>query len=318
VIAHRPALAGAFVALANAEGFLPDSDGGARLGVGGAVVVRISRAAQGGKGPRLSTRLQGFEPPPHCAFGLLRTGPHALERMAALYPQAPIALDDPGVAAGLRPLFGHRLTLVQRVFPEALEGDIEALSSPIVMTQNGARFSITPTPALTAIDMDTAHGSSERRDKASAQLAINRAMLPDLARQIRLRNLSGAILVDFAGLSSKRRSLLRGDLETALHPDPLRPQLLGFTALGLAEIVRPRIHPPLHELSVGPHAAGLAALRQLAADFGPGATLHAAPAVISALQADRQALDSVANRIGRPPALRSDPALSGCRWLILR
>ncbi|HTW28775.1 MAG TPA: ribonuclease, partial [Acetobacteraceae bacterium] len=58
VTARVPALAGAFVALAGVpDGFLPDSEGGAGVTVGDPVGVRITRAAQGGKGPRLSARL---------------------------------------------------------------------------------------------------------------------------------------------------------------------------------------------------------------------------------------------------------------------
>ncbi len=52
-----PALAGAFVALAGAEGFLPDSAGAAGLSAGTLLGVRVTRAAQGGKGPRLTARL---------------------------------------------------------------------------------------------------------------------------------------------------------------------------------------------------------------------------------------------------------------------
>ncbi|HVB68313.1 MAG TPA: ribonuclease, partial [Acetobacteraceae bacterium] len=53
IVAQVPAMAGAFVALGVAEGFLPDSAGAKGRGVGDAVLVRVARAAQGGKGPRL-------------------------------------------------------------------------------------------------------------------------------------------------------------------------------------------------------------------------------------------------------------------------
>ncbi|MGC8469987.1 MAG: ribonuclease E/G, partial [Acetobacteraceae bacterium] len=54
ITARVPAMAGAFVALAGgAEGFLPDSHGAAGCGEGDGVVVRVARAAQGGKGLRL-------------------------------------------------------------------------------------------------------------------------------------------------------------------------------------------------------------------------------------------------------------------------
>ena len=149
-------------------------------------------------------------------------------------------------------------------------------------------------------------------------VAINRAIIPALAAQIRLRNLSGAILVDFAGLPARQRSILGSALADALAADPLHPRLLGFTALGLAEIVRSRVHPPLHELLAGPHAAALAALRtiarQVAADPGQVATLCAAPQIVRALEEDRMALDDLARRTGRPLSFRSDPSLPEMGW----
>jgi Ribonuclease G/E len=149
---------------------------------------------------------------------------------------------------------------------------------------------------------------------------VNRAAIPALARQIRLRNLSGAILVDFAGMPARRRGALGPALAAALADDPLHPRLLGFTALGLAEIVRPRVHPPLHELLTGPHAAGLAALRAIAAEYAAAPhrwpTLRASAAVVAALQADGEALADLARRAGRPLVLRADPALHAAEWII--
>ena len=139
--------------------------------------------------------------------------------------------------------------------------------------------------------------------------------MPALARQIRLRNLCGLILVDLAGMPAARRAQLAEPLRAALAADPARPRLLGFTAGGLAEIQRPRIHPPLHELLAGPHAAGLAALRQVAAEPRPVA-LRAAPDVVSALQSDPAALPALANRTGRALVLRSDPALPSGDWMM--
>ena len=54
--------------------------------------------------------------------------------------------------------------------------------------------------ALTAIDVDAGATTASGGAKATAQFALNRAVLPTLAAEIRLRNLSGAILVDLAGL----------------------------------------------------------------------------------------------------------------------
>ena len=151
-------------------------------------------------------------------------------------------------------------------FDPATEDAVAALAEQEVDLPGGGRLRIQPTPALVAIDIDAGGAVDARQGKVAAHLAANRAALPELARQIRLRNLSGAILVDFAGLPARRRAALGPELQSALSDDPLHPRLLGFTMLGLAEIVRPRVHPPLHELLAGPHAAGLAALRRVAAE----------------------------------------------------
>ena len=147
---------------------------------------------------------------------------------------------------------------------------------------------------------------------------MNRAALPFLAEQIRLRNLSGGIVVDLAGLSPRRRATLAPIFAAALATDPLHPRFLGFTALGLAEIVRARIHPPLHELLAGPLAAGLTALRAALAEFNLDPrglpTIRAHQAVVAALQADPVALPDLARRAGRGVTLRSDPSMAATAW----
>jgi hypothetical protein len=79
IIAHVPAMAGAFVALADAEGFLPDSDGAKGLTVGTILTVRITRAAQGNKGPRLTAR--DCDPSAGGPVGLVGRGPDIPTRL---------------------------------------------------------------------------------------------------------------------------------------------------------------------------------------------------------------------------------------------
>ncbi len=332
ITARLPALAGSFVAIGGADGFLPDTEAEATPGVGrsglgrpseGSVLaVRVTRAAQGGKGPRLTARLSdadralaGSGPP-----ALLRRGPDAVQRLAALHPAAPVLADDAALVALLRPALGARVRLVARAFDETVAAEAAALAETEAALPGGARLHVFPTPALTAIDLDLGALAGGRGDKAAAHVAANRAALPGLARQMRLRNLSGAILVDFAGLSPRRRAALGPDLAAALAGDPLRPQLLGFTALGLAEIVRGRVHPPLHELLAGPHAAGLAALRALAAEIAAdprrAPVLRAAPDVVRALEQDAVARADLARRAGRPLMLRADAMLAPLGWHI--
>jgi ribonuclease G len=298
VTAVMPSMAGAFVALADGDGFLPDSEGAKGLTEGTILPVRVTRAAQGGKGPRLSG------PGP---VGLIARGPGPVERFAAAYPDAPVSIDDPAVASTL-PI---RCTVVPQAFDDDVESLVEALSDSIVALPGGASLSIHPTPALVAIDTDT----GARQDMHAA---FNRSIVPAIAREIRLRNLSGAIVADLAGLPIRKRGALGPAFMAALADDPLKPRFLGFSALGLAEILRTRIHPPLHELLAGPHAAGLAALRQIAATLDPDPrrlpALRAAPTVVEALQRDPVALPDLARRTGRGLTLRSDPSLTGTDW----
>jgi ribonuclease G len=155
-----------------------------------------------------------------------------------------------------------------------------------------------------------AGGQAGGRD-AEAQMRFNRAAVAEAARQIRLRSLAGAILLDVAGLTVKRREALTEPLAAALEEDPLRPRLLGLTRLGLFEIQRPRIHPPLHEVlgwPLSPLTHGLVALRraarEMAATAGRPLALHAAPAVVAALQAMPEALAACAGvRLAAEPGM---------------
>ncbi len=321
IAARRPALGGSFVALdGDAQGFLPDSEGASGLAEGALLGVRVVRAAQAGKGPRLTARLDEAQAAASAEGKARRVarGPGALERMALAYPEAAIETDDAALAAAARGLRASGLAVVARVFPGALEAEIDGLGEPEVALPGGLRASIHPTPALVAIDVDSGAASNARTPKPVAQREANRAALPALVRQVVLRNLSGAILVDLAGMAAKKRAALGPELAHALRADPLGARLLGFTALGLAEIVRARVHPPLHEVLAGPHAAGLLALRAVAravaAEPGPARALRGAPDVVAALQADPVALGDLARRSGRALILRSDPALGPGGW----
>ena len=306
VIAHVPAMSGAFVALPDAEGFLPDSAGAAGLGAGDAVQVRITRAAQGSKGPRLA--VDGPATPG--APALLTRGPCAALRFASHHPGA-ILVDDPAVGGLWRATLGDRLHY--GAIPDATLVQIEALAGPGVDLPLGMHATITPTPALVAIDVDLGAATAGRAAKATVQRDANRAAIPALARQIRLRNLGGAIVIDLAGMPIRRRAALAPEFVAALAPDPLAPRFLGFSALGLAEILRPRIHSPLHERLAGAHAAGLRSLRQLdqdcAADPATARHLVAAPDVHRALADDPVAAADIRRRTGRPLVVRADPTL---------
>jgi Ribonuclease G/E len=193
----------------------------------------------------------------------------------------------------------------------------------------GLRLRIAITPALTAIDVDVSGGTGREAARRRRDTA-NRAALAEIARQVVLRNLSGVIAIDLAGLPGARgaREALRQAAEAAFADDPLAPRVLGFSRAGLLEVVRPRIRPPLAETlgtpvcTVAPSAvtAALTALRALwreadARCAGPP-RLRAAPAVIDAARGEAEALAFLAARLGRPPELVADPALAPLGWSV--
>jgi Ribonuclease G/E len=304
------------------EGFLPDSEGAAGLTEGDVPMVRVTRSAQGGKGPRLTARLTPEDrlPANNRPVGLLARGVGPLVELAVRHVDAEILMDDVRLLARFRSRLAGRSSLCSKTMDDAVADQIDVLARPAVDLPGGSSLHVHPTPALVAIDVDGGRAMAAGRARTAAHLAVNRSAIPALAQQIRLRNLSGAILVDFAGLPARRRAALAPALAAALADDPLRPRLLGFTALGLAEIVRPRVHPPLHEMLAGPHAAGLAALRLIAAEHAAAPdrlpALRASPSVVAALQADAEALPDLARRAGRPLILRADPTLSTDQWAI--
>jgi Ribonuclease G/E len=314
IAARMPALSGAFVALEGGlSGFLPDAQGAEGLTEGTHLPVRITRAPQGGKGPRLSGNTIPEGTPRDGPLRLLRRGPDAALRLAAAHPSVPVLTDLPAEAARLRAALGtDRVRLLPRpAFDEVVEAEFDTLASPEIALAGGGRLLVHPTPALTALDVDT--GAASGRD-AGAHRAVNAAALAEAARQIRLRHLAGPILLDLAGGSAKSRAALLPALRSAAGADPLL-RVVGLTGLGLMEMVRTRVYPPLHEVlgqPLSPLTHGLAALRRAARESAarPGArlSLRAHPRVLADLRDLPGALEDFAAGAAHPIFLQSDPA----------
>jgi ribonuclease G len=246
VTALAPAMAGAFVALGGGEtGFLPDKDAaesgppGRPSQEGQVLAVRVTRAAQGGKGPRVSARLTREEAAlaaaaePGTAPRRLARGPDAVLRLAGTHAGAMVETNDAGAVARLRAALGPARVLFRGnapVFDDALEAEFETLAGPEAPLPGGGRVLVQPTAALTSIDVDA--GSVAGARDRQAQARFNAAAVEEAARQIRLRNLAGPLLLDLAGLSKRERERLAGPLARALAPDPLT-RFLGTGPLGL-------------------------------------------------------------------------------------
>ena len=122
-----------------------------------------------------------------------------------------------------------------------LDSQIEQALAADVALPGGGSISIEATRAVTAVDVDS--GSARN------PLSVNLEAAEVVAQQMRLRNIGGAVLIDFITLrQAADRDRVLGRLALHLAADPLPTQVLGWTRLGLVEVTRARRGRPLAEM----------------------------------------------------------------------
>lgn len=128
-----------------------------------------------------------------------------------------------------------------------IESQIDKVLSKHVWLRSGASLVIEPTEALTSIDVNT--GKTEiRKKQEDTFLQINLEAAHEIFRQIRLRNLSGIIIIDFINMSDKKNEdLLMYELHKLAANDPVQLNVIDITPLGLVEITRKRTYRPFFE-----------------------------------------------------------------------
>ena len=129
----------------------------------------------------------------------------------------------------------------------SLEKEIEQALRERVWLKSGAYLVIQPTEALTVIDVNTGKCVSKKKDDET-MLKINLEAAVEAARQIRLRNLSGIIVIDFINMD--KESSMQTMLETfqrELKKDAITTTLVDVTKLQLVEVTRKKVRKPLHE-----------------------------------------------------------------------
>ena len=102
---------------------------------------------------------------------------------------------------------------------------------------------IEPTRALVAVDVNTGPDTSP-----AAGLKANIAAARDLPRQLRLRGLGGQVVVDFAPVPKRDRAVIEQSLRAAFKFESAETSLVGWTTMGLYELVRKRDRLPLREI----------------------------------------------------------------------
>ena len=130
----------------------------------------------------------------------------------------------------------------------SLESKIDELLSSRVWLKSGGNIVIDYTEAMTVIDVNTAKNDS-KKEREQIALKTNLEAANEIARQIRLRNISGIIIVDFINMKDEISiEKLVQYLKEELSKDVSRCDFVDFTKLGLAEIVRKKTTAPITEL----------------------------------------------------------------------
>jgi len=146
-----------------------------------------------------------------------------------------------------------------------VESQIDAIHSPVAQLRSGGYLVINQTEALVAIDVNSGRSTRERNIEETA-LRTNLEAADEVARQLRLRDLAGLIVIDFIDMEEHRNQIaVERRLKEALKNDRARIQVGRISPFGLLEMSRQRLRPSLVETSTQPcpHCGGTGFIRSV-------------------------------------------------------
>ncbi|MGZ8996040.1 MAG: Rne/Rng family ribonuclease, partial [Rhodospirillales bacterium] len=133
-----------------------------------------------------------------------------------------------------------------------VESQLDAMHLPSVPLKSGGYIVINPTEALVSIDVNSGRATRERHIEETA-LRTNLEAADEIARQLRLRDLAGLIVIDFIDMeNSRNQSQVERRTKDALKTDRARIQVGRISPFGLLELSRQRLRPSLLETSFEP------------------------------------------------------------------
>ncbi|MBN4016609.1 ribonuclease E/G [Rhodospirillaceae bacterium AH-315-P19] len=130
-----------------------------------------------------------------------------------------------------------------------VEAQLDEIHSPRVELKSGGYIIISPTEALVSIDVNSGRSTKERNIEGTA-VKTNQEAAEEVARQLRLRDLGGLIVIDFIDMDEGRhRRQIERTVKDAMKTDRARIRLGKISAFGLLEMSRQRLRPSLLETS---------------------------------------------------------------------
>ena len=154
-----------------------------------------------------------------------------------------------------------------------IESQIELAFQREISLPSGGSIVIDPTEAMTAVDVNSAR-STKGKDIEDTAFQTNLEAAKEVARQLRLRDVGGLIVIDFIDMSeTSNQEKVENAFRKAVHGDRARVQISGISRFGLLEISRQRLRPSLNEtydiehvLVRGPRSLGQSILRIISED----------------------------------------------------
>ena len=151
----------------------------------------------------------------------------------------------PSHAARVKP-YRDRIPLYVRY---QIESQLDSMYSPELQLKSGGYLVINPTEALVAIDVNSGRATKERSIEETA-LKTNLEAAEEIARQLRLRDLAGLIVIDFIEMDENRHQrAVERKLKEAMRIDRARIRMGRISPFGLMELSRQRLRPSLVEAS---------------------------------------------------------------------
>lgn len=142
-------------------------------------------------------------------------------------------------------LYEDNLLLLSKLY--SIEKSIEDISAEKIWLKSGAYLVIEPTEAMVVIDVNTGKNIKGKRMEDTI-LCVNKEAAKEIAYQLRLRNLSGIIMVDFINMKKEEsKKELMEYLKQCVSYDKIKTAVVDMTKLELVEITRKKVEPPVYE-----------------------------------------------------------------------